>query len=547
MAHEFNVFVHTPTFGVSCQESVKRNVKQASLDQHLNLLNADKPFRWVVCQADSLHRTPPASIRRVLDDFPKTLDETFDRTLRGIDEEKRLFRIPMPQCYYLAPIAEEEEGCSSPEAELPSPLSPLSPSGGCLCLASVLPRHRHTRPQCILCVSSLQGHSSSPTHSTLPTHPGPTQTVRAHEYARSRGGSAPAILSVLSQLHVDKCWLIASLGGAQEARALARELEAEGVSTRYCKVWEGAGVPAAWVLHADIPHEEFDSLLGPLLVPEHYPSPESPLASSPLSLPPPSPIISAFGQDNVKQSSRTGWSCARASAFTISKDGITAEDEEGVLLALEQRHRVRHLRLVLPVWNLQKLVMAIDGEFPILEYLIVDSSPKYGTVLELPETLQAPLLRHLALRGFSCPIQSRLLPTALKSLVIHFTFPVSNRVVGRQLTHAPITTHITLPNLRFLWFKGVSAYLEVVQLMFSVPHLAQFMDTTENFRFDNAMIKFKGKEIHVSSAAQICNAISQVFSAVERLTLRHEVHGQSSEEHNDVDRIEWRNLLRLAT
>ncbi|KAF8493656.1 hypothetical protein F5888DRAFT_1617763 [Russula emetica] len=142
---------------------------------------------------------------------------------------------------------------------------------------------------------------------SLPTHPGPTQTVRAHEYARSRGGSAPAILSVLSQLHVDKCWLIASLGGAQEARALARELEAEGVSTRYCKVWEGAGVPAAWVLHAgdsnsqsvinhnplpDIPHEEFVSLLGPLLVPEHYPSPESPLASPPLSSPPPSPIIS---------------------------------------------------------------------------------------------------------------------------------------------------------------------------------------------------------------------------------------------------------------
>ena len=49
---------------------------------------------------------------------------------------------------------------------------------------------------------------------------------------------------------MDRCWLVASLGGAQEARALARELEAEGVSTRYCKVWEGAAVPAAWVLHA---------------------------------------------------------------------------------------------------------------------------------------------------------------------------------------------------------------------------------------------------------------------------------------------------------
>jgi hypothetical protein len=43
---------------------------------------------------------------------------------------------------------------------------------------------------------------------------------------------------------------------------------------------------------------------------------------------------------------------------------------------------------------------------------------------------------------------------------------------------------------------------------------------------------------------QICNALSQAFSAVERLTLGHEVQSQSSEEHNDVDRIEWRNLLR---
>jgi hypothetical protein len=45
--------------------------------------------------------------------------------------------------------------------------------------------------------------------------------------------------------------------------------------------------------------------------------------------------------------------------------------------------------------------------------------------------------------------------------------------------------------------------------------------------------------------AQIPNALSQVFFAVERLTLRHEVHTQASEEHDDVDRIEWRNLLRL--
>jgi hypothetical protein len=41
---------------------------------------------------------------------------------------------------------------------------------------------------------------------SLPSHPGPAQIVRAYEYVRSRGGSAPAVLSVLSQLHADKCW-----------------------------------------------------------------------------------------------------------------------------------------------------------------------------------------------------------------------------------------------------------------------------------------------------------------------------------------------------
>ena len=43
----------------------------------------------------------------------------------------------------------------------------------------------------------------------------------------------------------------------------------------------------------DIPHEEFVSLLGPLLVPEHYLNPELPLASPPLSPPPLSPTIGA--------------------------------------------------------------------------------------------------------------------------------------------------------------------------------------------------------------------------------------------------------------
>jgi hypothetical protein len=87
---------------------------------------------------------------------------------------------------------------------------------------------------------------------------------------------------------------------------------------------------------------------------------------------------------------------------------------------------------------------------------------------------------------------------------IAFSFPVPNRDVERQLMHTPITTPVTLPNLRWFEFQGVSAYMEAVvgrittprleklsiqffkQLTFSVPRLLQFMNTTENLRFDSA-------------------------------------------------------------
>jgi hypothetical protein len=94
----------------------------------------------------------------------------------------------------------------------------------------------------------------------------------------------------------------------------------------------------------------------------------------------------------------------------LCEDGITAGDKEGILLALEQRRRVRHLRLAFPIQNLQNLVMAIDEEFPILEYLIIDPRLKDTKTfkLTLTETLQAPNLHHLVLSSFTCSIRSRL-------------------------------------------------------------------------------------------------------------------------------------------
>ena len=175
----------------------------------------------------------------------------------------------------------------------------------------------------------------------------------------------------------------------------------------------------------------------------------------------------------------------------------------------------------------------------------------------------------------------------LETLVITFFFAVPSRDVERQLSRVPVMTHVTLSNLHSLAIHGVSAYLEAVvsrittprleelqvsftnQLTFSVPGLLQFMNTLENLGFDSAKFKFSNTRVdakvylreedemrplilsvlclhldwQVSSVAQIFNLRSQMFSAVEHLALEHEVHDWSSEEHNDVDRIEWLKLL----
>jgi hypothetical protein len=295
---------------------------------------------------------------------------------------------------------------------------------------------------------------------------------------------------------------------------------------------------------------------------------------------------------------------------------ISEKDVRGITLALKQRRRVRSVRLRMSDTNMQKFVVAMDKEYPVLENLILEPPTFRGATLILSETLQAPRLRHLALSCFTLPTECRLLTTAvdlvtlalamghpgtyfqphtllqwlsfmprLEKLLIVLLFPVSDRDVDMQLIHASIMTHITLPDLRWFEFRGASAYMEGVvcrltaprleklhiwffkQLSFSVPCLLQFMNTASNFRFDSAKFEFSGNQVHVgvylreeaevyvlsmkvycgpldlqvSSMAQIFDSLSQMFSTVEHLALERK---GSSEEHNGVDRTEWRKLLR---
>jgi hypothetical protein len=103
-------------------------------------------------------------------------------------------------------------------------------------------------------------------------------------------------------------------------------------------------------------------------------------------------------------------------------DVLTAEDEEAIVLALGHRYRVR---LAMPVPNLQKLIVAMDEEYPVLEYLIVVPSRHDSPALMFPGTLQAPHLRHLTLLGFANPIGSRLFTAAvgLVTLCLIITHP----------------------------------------------------------------------------------------------------------------------------
>jgi len=295
-----------------------------------------------------------------------------------------------------------------------------------------------------------------------------------------------------------------------------------------------------------------------------------------------------------------------------------AAEEKVIVLALRRHDRVRHIRLRTSALNMIKLLVTVDQEFPILEYLYIEPLTYDDVGLTLPESFKAPSLRHLVLVNIAIRLGSPLLTTAvglvtlslqyippsiscrpdellqrlsflpqLETLGITFYSPVFNRGVEWQLSHAPFTTHVTLPNVRWFGFEGDSAYweallprmttplLEKFQIRFSteltlaLPNLAQFMSATHKLRFGSAKLGFyiKGAilwvyppesaktyalsvaircghlDLQVSSAVQIFNALRPVLSAIVGLTLEYGRDTVSPDWHNEADRRQWRELL----
>ena len=74
------------------------------------LLTPSYRFRWAFCQLDRLRRCLSPRIRRALDELPETLDETYERTLRDIDNENWEYAHRLFQCIVVAcrPLRVEE-------------------------------------------------------------------------------------------------------------------------------------------------------------------------------------------------------------------------------------------------------------------------------------------------------------------------------------------------------------------------------------------------------------------------------------------------------
>ncbi|KAI9432788.1 hypothetical protein H4582DRAFT_2102105 [Lactarius indigo] len=63
---------------------------------------ADGMFRWVYCQLEVLRHCFPTNLRRILEELPKSLDETYKRILKEIDNANRAHAYRLLQCLAVA-------------------------------------------------------------------------------------------------------------------------------------------------------------------------------------------------------------------------------------------------------------------------------------------------------------------------------------------------------------------------------------------------------------------------------------------------------------
>lgn len=198
-------------------------------------------------------------------------------------------------------------------------------------------------------------------------------------------------------------------------------------------------------------------------------------------------------------------------------DYITASDELGIAFALEHRDRVRRIRIMQPVHIVQRLLNALHGEFPNLEYLLIERHAFYmpstvsNMMVDIPGTFRAPRLRYLVVMGYQIPIGSRSLTTMGNFVTLSLNFEIpsiyfhpnplreqfspdalantlnpyfSSGNVDDLLLRTAVRRRIA-PYLRRFGIQGANAYLEVLLPRVTIRHLHRlqlyFLDQLKNY------------------------------------------------------------------
>jgi hypothetical protein len=244
------------------------------------------------------------------------------------------------------------------------------------------------------------------------------------------------------------------------------------------------------------------------------------------------------------------------------------------------------------IFSRTEVVLPITFQAPNLRHIRLKRTciPIRSPLLTTAAGLVTLVLLHIPASAYFPPsyILTRLsLMPQLEILTIAFKSPIPSRDVERQSRQ--VLGMIILPNLWWFAFHGVNAYLEALvarisapsliilhvylfnQLSFTLPRLLQFMQTPENLRFTAVQVTFGARAVslhavpwtwntplmlrircedldwQVVSAAQIFGTLSPVLSTVEQVTFSYEVRKESLEWDDNVDRRQWRELIRPFT
>ena len=79
-------------------------------DANISFFTLLSRFRWVFCQLEALRHCFPSNLRQFLNKLPDTLDETYERMLRGINKARADDAYRLLQCLTVAvrPLSVEE-------------------------------------------------------------------------------------------------------------------------------------------------------------------------------------------------------------------------------------------------------------------------------------------------------------------------------------------------------------------------------------------------------------------------------------------------------